>query len=421
MQDIQGKKILLGITGGIAAYKSAYLIRELVSKGAEVRTIMTESAKAFISPLTIQALSGHEVRTSLFDPQAERAMGHIELARWADFLIISPASANMIAKCATGLADDLLSTLFLVFEQLVLICPAMNHSMWSHPATQQNIQKLQDYGCHIVGPDIGEQACQESGFGRLVDIAEIIDAIRLSSLKPCLKGQKVLISAGPTRESLDPVRYLTNHSSGKMGYALAKAAQFAGAEVTLVSGPVQLKKPLGVDVVDVNTASEMFEAVKRYLTPDAIFIGAAAVSDFKPEFSGQKIKKTDEPYYELRLSKNIDIIAQVVKQKLAKFVVGFAAETHDVEAYATQKRRVKKLDMIVANKVGDGVGFHTDDHEVTLMTNLKKIHLNKAHKLILASQIIEFIAQHLTVKKETDDLIIEKHDKCTSRPPHQNG
>lgn len=394
MQDIKGKKILLGITGGIAAYKSALLIRELTSLGAQVRTILTESAKAFISPLTLQALSGNEVRTTLFDPQAERAMGHIELARWADFFVISPASANTISKCANGLADDLLSTVYLVGDTPVLVCPAMNHKMWSHPATQENIQKLKNHGCQIIGPDKGEQACGEYGYGRLSEVSEIIDGIRLATIKPCLKGQHVLITAGPTREALDPVRYITNHSSGKMGYALAKAAKAAGAKVTLVSGPVNIPKPSGIEHIQVLTASDMLKAVKKYIHPDMIFIGAAAVADYRPaKFTNNKIKKTESESSQLNMIENPDIIAEVSKNKLAKFVVGFAAETHDVIALAKQKMKQKQLDMIIANQVGEGLGFDAEEHEVTLITPTTHLSLSLNHKLILSAQIIAFIAE----------------------------
>ena len=396
MQDIKGKKILLGITGGIAAYKSALLIRELTGLGAEVRTIMTESAKAFITPLTLQALSGYEVRTTLFDTQAERAMGHIELARWADFFVISPASANTIAKCANGLADDLLSTVYLAGEAPVLICPAMNHKMWSHQATQENIEKLKNHGCQIIGPDKGEQACGEYGYGRLSDVSEIIDGIRLATIKPCLKGQHILITAGPTREALDPVRYLTNHSSGKMGYALAKAAKAAGARVTLVSGPTNLPKPSDVAYIGVLTAAEMLEAVKKNIRSDMIFIGAAAVADYKPaQWSSIKIKKTESVSRQLSLVKNPDIITEVTKNKLAKFVVGFAAETQDVITLAKQKMKKKQLDMVIANQVGEGLGFDAEKHEVTLITSSTQISLPFDHKLVLSAQIITFIADQV--------------------------
>ncbi|AHE66268.1 phosphopantothenoylcysteine decarboxylase/phosphopantothenate--cysteine ligase, prokaryotic [Legionella oakridgensis ATCC 33761 = DSM 21215] len=294
MQDFANKKIVLGVCGGIAAYKSAYLIRELTRLGASVRVVMTASAQQFITPMTLQALSGHEVRCQLFDAQAEKAMGHIELARWADYLLIAPASANCLAKLAHGLADDLLSTLYLVAEVPVIVCPAMNRSMWTHEATQANRVLLERRGVVIVGPEEGSQACGEHGFGRMSEVDNIIDALRLYEVHQLLRGKQVMITAGPTQEAIDPVRYISNRSSGKMGYALAQAALMAGAEVTLVSGPSALPPPAKVDFHSVHSAEEMLDKVMHHLKSDMIFIGTAAVADYRlqaPE--PEKIKKVN--------------------------------------------------------------------------------------------------------------------------------
>ncbi len=289
MRDFEGKRILLGVCGGIAAYKTAYLIREITALGAEVQVVMTSSAEAFITPMTLQALSGRAVRCALFDEEAERAMGHIELARWADACIIAPASANMMAKLAHGMADDLLSTLALVLEAPLLICPAMNQSMWKHPAVQANAETLRTRGVQIVGPGDGVQACGETGFGRMSEVPTIVNALRLNKVNQCLKGTRVLITAGPTYEAIDPVRYLGNRSSGKMGYALAEAAKVAGARVILVSGPSSQTPPEGVLFIQVETAAEMHQAVMDALLPGTVFIGAAAVADYR--ISNPKDKK----------------------------------------------------------------------------------------------------------------------------------
>lgn len=292
MQDFIGKKVLLGVCGGVAAYKSAYLIRELTRAGAEVKVVMTQSAQEFVSPLLMQALSGNDVRTNLFDAQAERAMGHIELARWADYLVIAPASANCLAKIAQGIADDLLSTLYLVAEIPVIVCPAMNRSMWAHPATQANCMLLQERGVIFVGPEEGSQACGEQGFGRVSEVEQIISALRLYDVHQLLRGKKVLVTAGPTREPIDPVRYISNYSSGKMGYALAEAAAMAGAQVTLISGPSSLQASAAIKRIRVESAQEMLNAVKKEMSAGGIFIGTAAVADYRVESpESEKIKK----------------------------------------------------------------------------------------------------------------------------------
>ena len=396
MQDFLNKKILLGICGGIAAYKSAFLVRELTRLGAVVRVVMTASAQEFITPMTLQALSGHEVRCELLDSQAERAMGHIELARWADYLLIAPATANFFAKMAHGLADDLLSTVYLVAETPVIVCPAMNRGMWAHPATQANSELLRQRGVLMVGPEEGAQACGEYGFGRMSEVENIIAALRLQGISSLLRGQRVLITAGPTHEAIDPVRFISNRSSGKMGYALAQAACIAGAAVTLVSGPSALVPPPGVDFYPVETARAMFDAVMQYLQPGMIFIGAAAVGDYGVEApSEQKLKKQSATALTLTLRANPDILAAVVATGKAAFVVGFAAETTHVLEHASAKLRAKKLDMIIANQVGAGFGFDADDNQVTVLTKNTQIDLERTHKTRLAGQLIAILAEHL--------------------------
>ena len=396
MQDFINKKVVLGICGGIAAYKSAYLVRELTRLGAIVRVVMTKSAQQFITPMTIQALSGHEVRCELFDSQAERAMGHIELARWADILLIAPASANCIAKLAHGFADDLLSTLYLVAETPVLICPAMNKSMWAHKATTANCKILAQRGVIFVGPEEGSQACGEVGLGRMSDVANIITALRLYDMHQLLQGQTLLITAGPTREAIDPVRYISNHSSGKMGYAIAAAAKMAGAHVILVSGPTALMPPVGVDIYHIDSATEMFDIVMEQLQPGMIFIGAAAVADYSIQTPAvQKLKKKDHATLTLNLVPNPDILAIVAMSGKASFVVGFAAETNDVLKHAKDKMQVKKVDMMIANRVGQGLGFDEDCHEVTVLTKEGQTILPKTHKTRLAGQIIAILATNM--------------------------
>ena len=396
MQDFLDKKIVVGLSGGIAAYKTAFLIRELTLLGAEVRVVMTQSAQKFITPLTLQALSGHEVRSELFDSAAERAMGHIELARWADYLMIAPASANCLAKMARGLADDLLTTLYLVVEKPVIVCPAMNRSMWAHPATVANVDILLHRGVVMVGPEEGSQACGEYGYGRLSDVSSIVNALRLCEMKPVLRGRRLMITAGPTREAIDPVRYISNYSSGKMGYALAEAAKMAGADVTLISGPTVLQPPLGVVCHRVDTAAEMHDAVMRYLEPGMIFIGAAAVADYEvPEPSVQKIKRQARSAMTLDLMPSPDILLSVVNSNKALYTVGFAAETQDVVEHAEHKRHAKHVDMMIANQVGKGQGFDVDENQVVVLTKDERIELVNNHKVRVAAQIIEILADRL--------------------------
>ncbi len=382
--------------GGVAAYKSAYLVRELTRLGAEVKVVMTESAQQFISPLLMQALSGNEVRTELFDAQAERAMGHIELARWADYLVIAPASANFLAKMAHGIADDLLSTLYLVADTPVILCPAMNHSMWGHPATQDNCKLLQNRGVILVGPEEGSQACGEVGLGRLSEVEQIINALRLYEVNRLLVGKKILITSGPTREEIDPVRYISNHSSGKMGVAIAEAAAMAGAEVILVSGPSAVQVSSRIKLIKVQSAQEMLDAVMHELKKEMIFIGTAAVADYRVQAPAtEKIKKNHQEELSLQLFKNPDILSTVAASEKASFVVGFAAETTDVIPYAKEKLKQKKLDMIVANAVGKGIGFNSDANQVTVITNNQQIELSLTHKMRLAGQIIAILATTL--------------------------
>lgn len=395
MQDFVDKKIVLGICGGIAAYKAAFLVRELTRLGAKVRVVMTKSAQQFITPLTLQALSGNEVRCDLFDSTAERAMGHIELARWADYLVIAPASANCLAKLAYGLADDLLTTLYLVCEVPVLVCPAMNQSMWSHPATIQNCTVLRQRGVMMVGPEQGTQACGEFGYGRMAEPEDIINALRLTAVQNVLLGKKVMVTAGPTWEPIDPVRFISNRSSGKMGYALALAAHLAGAEVTLISGPTALACPPGVKFHSVQSAQMMHEQVMASLQPGMVFIGCAAVADYavaKP--AKQKIKKSQSPW-SIELELNPDIISEVVKTKQCAYVVGFAAETTDLLIHARSKLQAKKIDMVVANQVGEDLGFEQDENEVILITAETEVKLPKAHKISLAGQIVAILAKNM--------------------------
>ncbi|CAM2928504.1 bifunctional phosphopantothenoylcysteine decarboxylase/phosphopantothenate--cysteine ligase CoaBC [Legionella worsleiensis] len=396
MQDFINKKILLGVCGGIAAYKSAYLVRELTRLGADVKVVMTQSAAQFVTPLLMQALSANEVRTDLFDRQSEHAMGHIELARWADYFLIAPASANCLAKMAQGLADDLLSTLYLVAETPVLVCPAMNRSMWAHPATQANYALLKQRGVIFVGPEEGTQACGEHGLGRVSEAEQIISALRLHEVHQLLSDKQLLITAGPTREALDPVRYLSNYSSGKMGFALAEAAAMAGARVTIISGPSTLSVSAGIELVRVESAQSMHDEVMQRLHPGIVFVGAAAVADYKIATPAvEKMKKNKQEELTLHLIRNVDILSTVAASGKAAYVVGFAAETNDVVHYAREKLIQKNLDMIIANQVGKGMGFETDDNQVSVITKNNQIDLPMCNKTRLAGQIIAILAATL--------------------------
>ena len=403
-RPLDGHKLLLCVGGGIAAYKSLELVRRLRDAGARVQVAMTEGAQQFVTPLSFQALSGQPVRTTLWDSAAEQAMGHIELARWADRIVIAPATADLLARLAHGHADDLVTTLCLATTAPLTVCPAMNHRMWLHPATQANIALLRERGVQVVGPEDGPLAEGESGPGRLSEPDDIVAALAGNAMPAAsatpgrLHGLRLLISAGPTYEDLDPVRYVGNRSSGKMGYALAAAAARRGAQVVLVSGPVQLATPAGVQRVDVRSAAQMREAVLAALPAD-IYIGAAAVADYTPrQVSPQKLKKTaGSQTLTLELVRTADILAEVAAQEQAlKLVVGFAAETHDVEKYARGKLADKHLDLVIANQVGlAGCGFESDQNAATAYWNEGQRVFADAAKTQLAEQLLDLIAERL--------------------------
>lgn len=394
MDRLVNKRILLGVTGGIAAYKSAFLLRSLQDAGAEVRVVMTSGAQEFITPLTMQALSGNPVHTDLLDTSAEAAMGHIELARWADLILIAPASANFIARMAHGHGADLLTTLCLATDSPIAIAPAMNQQMWADSATQTNILLLEDRGVRIFGPASGSQACGEVGFGRMLEPNDIALMAAEVFDNEMLTGKHVVISAGPTREAIDPVRYITNQSSGKMGFAIASAAVEAGAKVTLISGPVNLSTPSRVTRIDVVSALEMHEACMGVVAEGCdIFISTAAVADYRPStVEDKKIKKSTEEI-DITLVKNPDIVAEVANHTRRPFTVGFAAETHDVVNYAQGKLISKNLDMIATNDVsGKNVGFNSDNNALTVIWPGGHKVLPLAGKLQIAHQLIELIA-----------------------------
>ncbi len=405
---LNGRRILVGITGGIAAYKVAELVRLLVKSRAEVRVVMTAGAKEFITPLTLQALSGNPVHHTLLDPDAEAGMGHIELAKWADLIVVAPATANFIAQFSVGMANDLLSTLCLATEAPIAIAPAMNQAMWKNLRTQRNVASFSlDLNVFVWGPGSGAQACGDIGLGRMLEPAQLMDYVLGYFKSGALQGKNVVITAGPTREAIDPVRYISNHSSGKMGYALAVAAQAAGANVTLISGPVSLSAPKGVALRSVSTASEMLESAKSLAESGCdIFIAAAAVADYRVSaVAEQKIKKTNDDMV-IELSKNTDIVATIAARKIKPFTVGFAAETQNVLAYAKGKLLRKNLDMIIANDVSDSrIGFNSEDNEVTVLWQDKNSGVDKStaftlqSKVQLAANIIELIAKQVAPSK----------------------
>lgn len=398
MSALQNRRIILGVCGGIAAYKSAEIIRRLFDAGAEVRVVMTASAQEFITPLTLQALSGNPVHLDLFDPEAEAAMGHIALARWADLILIAPATANTLAKLANGDSGDLLTTLCLASSALIAVAPAMNQQMWAATATKENIATLQARGVRVIGPASGEQACGDVGLGRMEEPPAIAEACRQLFKTGLLAGRKLVLTAGPTREAIDPVRYISNHSSGKMGYALAQAAVDAGAEVTLISGPVSLPRPERVAFVSVESARDMCEQCLLNSAEADIFIGAAAVADYRVEnVAEKKIKKKASEFLQLSFVKNPDIIAEVAAQDNRPFVVGFAAETNDVVSYARKKMLSKKLDMIIANDVSDAaIGFNSDNNAVTILCGDSEDYLSVQNKMSLAREIISKIAGYVS-------------------------
>jgi phosphopantothenoylcysteine decarboxylase / phosphopantothenate---cysteine ligase len=391
---MQGKRILLGVTGGIAAYKSADLVRRLRERDAEVQVVMTPSAREFITPLTFQALSGRPVRSDLWDPAAEAAMGHIELARWADVVLIAPASADFLARLAHGQADDLLSTLCLATDRPIAVAPAMNRLMWDNAATRANVTTLQQRGVRVLGPAAGDQACGETGVGRMLEPLEIVSLVdSLMTPRGPLTGQRVLITAGPTRERIDPVRFVSNRSSGKMGFAVAQAAREAGAEVTLVSGPVSLPTPPGVRRIDVESAADMLNVVMREVENSTLFISTAAVADYRPSrTSNQKIKKTADRL-DLEMERTVDIIGTVAARPDRPFVVGFAAETETVEQHARAKLLRKNLDVIAANEVGDDKAFDCADNELVVLWRNGRKQLARAPKGPLARELIALIAE----------------------------
>ncbi len=404
---LAGKKILLGISGGIAAYKGAELVRRLKDRGAEVRVILTPAAAEFITPLTLQALSGHPVGQSLLDPAAEAAMGHIELARWADLILVAPASADVIARITHGLANDLLTTCILASAAPLALAPAMNQQMYKNIATQANLATLISRNIHILGPAAGEQACGDVGPGRMLEPLQLVDAViaqLIAPAQPTLQGLKIAITAGPTREAIDPVRYISNHSSGKMGYALAAAAAALGAEVTLISGPVQLATPAGVTKLDVTTAEQMYVSSMQQAPQSDIFIGCAAVADFRvAALASQKIKKTaDNDGLTLQLVKNPDIIASVAALTSQRpFTVGFAAETENVADYARQKLIKKQLDLICANDVSDpALGFNSEQNAITVYSKTAEFALGQRSKTDLAQALISLIYEQYHHEKE---------------------
>lgn len=393
---LSGRKILIGISGGIAAYKIPELVRRLKDLGADVRVVMTQGGKAFITPLTLQAVSGNPVHDDLLDPAAEAAMGHIELAKWADLVLIAPASASTLGRLAHGLADDLLSTVCLATPAPIAVAPAMNQQMWAAPAVQDNMTLLRRHGVHIIEPASGAQACGDVGAGRMPEPAELREAV-VALLRPkpqILSGKHVVITAGPTREAIDPVRYISNHSSGKMGFALAAVAQQLGATVTLVAGPCQLSTPHGVKRVDVISADDMLQAVEAAIDTADIFIGCAAVADYRPQNVGStKIKKSAENLV-LEFTRNPDILATVAARDNPPFTIGFAAETNDVLNYAAGKLTRKKLNLIAANDVSDTqIGFNSDDNAMTLLwhdknNELQQQALGRDSKMAIAEAIL---------------------------------
>ena len=396
MLNFSNKNILLGVTGGIAAYKSAEIIRLFRKEGADVRVVMTESAKEFITPLTLQAVSGNEIHDSLLDVKAESAMGHIELAKWADIILIAPCTAETMAKITHGRADDLLGALILASTANIFIAPAMNMNMWLDKTTQDNYKKISSRGITFIGPADGEQACGDVGPGRMVEPDNILNLIASSTKTGPLSGKVITITAGPTREQIDPVRFISNNSSGKMGYALAEAAIELGASVNLVSGPVSLNADKSINLHKVNSASEMSESVNKFMKSSDIFIGCAAVSDFKPlDYSSIKIKKEDLVNPEIELEMNTDILNNVANTYKSSFVVGFAAETSDVANNAKKKLKTKNLDMIISNDVSDkSIGFDVDENEVNVITLNETIFLKKDKKIRIAREILKIIAKN---------------------------
>lgn len=404
MVSLTNKRILLGLTGSIAAYKSADLARRLRAAGADVQVVMTRAAEEFITPLTMQTVSGHPVHRHLMDETTESGMGHIELARWADLILVAPASANFMAKLNQGRADDLLSTVCLATEARIAVAPAMNQQMWTNPATERNIFGLRQLGIHLFGPASGDQACGETGPGRMLEPSDIVTKVETLFATGALQGLRITITAGPTWEAIDPVRGITNHSSGKMGYAVAVAAIEAGAEVTLISGPTALNTPEKVQRVSITSAEDMLQAVTKVISQTDIFIGVAAVADYRPKVSaGSKIKKHAQSLT-LELVRNPDILAAVAARADAPFTVGFAAETENLLANAQQKLIDKGIDLIAANPVGEsGSGFDTDHNTLTLIDKDGHTELGRQTKSQLARELIIHIAKRFHAKNTIKD------------------
>lgn len=397
MTNLTNKKIVLGITGGIAAYKCAELVRRLKDAGCEVKVVMTESAKHFITPLTMQAVSGETVSDSLLDPSAEASMGHIEFAKWADLILVAPATCNIIAKMAAGIADDLLTTLLLATPAKVAVAPAMNQQMYGHAATQANLATLKARNVLIWGPGKGEQACGDIGAGRMLEPHELVALCTAKEQPQLLAGKTITITAGPTREPLDPVRFISNHSSGKMGYALAEAALQFGAKVNLISGPVTIKAPTGVNLINIESAEELLTESLTYAPLSDAFIGCAAVADYRAaNIATQKMKKQGDELT-LTLTKNPDVIAAIANLTQNRpYTVGFAAETQNVESYAKGKLQNKNLDMICANDVSkSGLGFNSDHNALTLYWHNEQLELPTTSKVEIARKVIEQLAKHL--------------------------
>ena len=398
MKQLANKHILLCVTGGIAAYKAAEIIRLFKTSGSNIRVLMTEAAQEFITPLTMQALSGNQVHTDLLDTKAEAAMGHIELAKWSDIILIAPCSANSIARLASGKGDDLMTAVCLAAECKIYFAPAMNQAMWSDSRTQENFKKLINNNFISIGPDSGEQACGDEGFGRMSEPQQIINQIASTFSQGLLAGKKILITAGPTREKIDPVRYISNRSSGKMGFSIAEAARDAGGLVSIISGPVNLETPNEVERINVESADEMLKEVDKAINNFDLFISTAAVSDFKPEeYENQKIKKQKKANnLNLELIKNQDILKSVSENKGDLKVIGFAAETQNIIENAKKKLKEKNLDLIIANDVSDdSIGFDSDENEVYLITKKIEKKISKISKKKLSRNIIEFVAENL--------------------------
>jgi phosphopantothenoylcysteine decarboxylase/phosphopantothenate--cysteine ligase len=399
LASLTNKRILLGVSGSIAAYKAAELVRRIKEQGAEIRVVLTKGGAEFVTPLTFQALSGNPVHTDLLDVEAEAAMGHIELARWADAVVVAPASANFIARLAQGRADDLLSAICLATDAPVAIAPAMNQQMWANAATQDNLKQLSSRGVYQFGPAEGDQACGEIGPGRMLEAEELVQQIAGLFETGSLVGLTVLVTAGPTQEDIDPVRYLSNRSSGKMGYAIAQAAAESGAKSILISGPTALATPPRVQRFDVKSAQQLHDAVMKQVNGCDVFISTAAVADYRvAEPAQQKIKKQSEEIT-LKLVRNPDVLAEVATLDNGPFTVGFAAETENLEALAREKLQAKKLDMIAANLVSEGKVFGEEENALLVLTQNEKSELTQVHKSKLARQLIDLIASHFVSKR----------------------